>query len=244
LEAPKISDSKSDSQEVQPYQAMDVADEGQILAEMKGENFLPEFVYQFQQGGRTITSLSYTGIKEAIRRRGNYTIVDYKIEETADKYRAIVKIHDNEKRIDALGASEADKSKPFAYVLALNKAERNAYAKLIPAKYFAELIAEKLGTKRDMSTNKEVSNQGAHQPPKDVTPPPQTAEDKVPTSYQLEGWIKPEIYAELTMDEKDGLITLKPKKMLNTEDFKDACKVAEKFGGKWVKEKGVWEVPS
>jgi hypothetical protein len=228
-----MSDSKPETQ-VEPYTAMDVADEGQILSEMKGENFLPEFVYQFQQGGRTITSLSYTGIKEAIRRRGNYTIVDYKIEETADRYRAIVKIHDNEKRIDALGASEADKSKPFAYVLALNKAERNAYAKLIPAKFFAELIAEKLGKKPSPSMQEQpMANV------KDVTP----LSDDEPLTYKLNAELPPEISIIIDVEEVGTTVELKPKQRLEPEDFKLVCRVAEKFGGAWVKEKGLWEIP-
>jgi hypothetical protein len=229
---------ESKDNQVQPYIEADVADESQILSEMKGENFLPEFVYQFQQGGRTITSLSYTGIKEAIRRRGNYTIVDYKIEETADKYRAIVKIHDHLNKIDALGASEADKSKPFAYVLALNKAERNAYAKLIPAKYFAELIAEKLG-----KTSKDVER--SPQTPKDVTPPPTQKEgDQVPVSYQLNSWIKPEIYALLNQSEEGSDIILKPKERLEATDFKAVCAAVEHFKGKWVSVDGCWVIPN
>jgi hypothetical protein len=243
---------ESKDSQVQPYQEMDVADESQILSEMKGENFLPEFVYQFQQGGRTITSLSYTGIKEAIRRRGHYSIVDYKIEETTDKYRAIVKIHDDLNKIDALGASEADKTKPFAYVLALNKAERNAYAKLIPAKYFAELIAEKLG-----KTSKEADR--SPQTPKDVTPTAQPTirqqveripsatmkpEEQVPVSYQLNSWIKPEIYANLTLSEEGSDIILKPKERLEAPDFKAVCAAVEHFKGKWVSVDGVWVIPN
>jgi hypothetical protein len=230
---------ESKDSQVQPYQEMDVADESQILSEMKGENFLPEFVYQFQQGGRTITSLSYTGIKEAIRRRGHYSIVDYKIEETTDKYRAIVKIHDDLNKIDALGASEADKTKPFAYVLALNKAERNAYAKLIPAKYFAELIAEKLG-----KTSKEADR--SPEKPKDVTPPPTQKEPdvQVPVSYQLNSWIKPEIYALLNQSEEGSDIILKPKERLEAPDFKAVCAAVEHFHGKWIPVDGVWVIPN
>ena len=147
---------------------MDGKDEDQILAELKGE-YLDAFVYQFTQGDRTITSLSYTGIKEAIRRRGNYSIVDYDLKETDSTFWCIVKIHDNEKNIDALGVSEADKSKPFARVLAVNKAERNAYAKLIPAKFFAELIAEKLKSSKPINVT-------PPQPEKDVSAFPPTAQ--------------------------------------------------------------------
>lgn len=148
--------SESKTEQPNEYQIMESKDEEQILAEMKGE-FLQNYVYSFKQGGRDINGLSYIGVKEAIRKRGHIEIVDQKIEETNGKIRALVKVHDYTNDIDVLGASEAEADKPFAYVLAVNKAERNAFAKLIPAKLFAELIAEKLH-----STKAEA--------PKDVTP--------------------------------------------------------------------------
>ncbi len=179
-------------QPAQSYQEMERVDENQILSELKGE-FLEQFVYSYQQGNRTITSLSYTGIKEIVRRRRNFSILDYKIEETENVYRAIVKIHDVENNIDALGASEADKTKPFAYVLALNKAERNAYAKLIPAKFAAELIAEKLKDRNqvvDVPPPKPAES--PRQPPKNVTPPKETpAQQPKPetNTASLSSWV-------------------------------------------------------
>ena len=41
-----------------------------------------------------------------------------------------------------VGVSEVEKAKPFAYVLAVNKAERNAYRKLIPEKELALAVEE------------------------------------------------------------------------------------------------------
>src|SRR5438876_6939819 len=49
-------------------------DETEIVREMRGE-IADSYVYSFQQGKRTITSLAYAGVKEAIRRRGNVSIV-------------------------------------------------------------------------------------------------------------------------------------------------------------------------
>lgn len=79
-------------------------------------------------------------MKEAIRRRGNFEILDIQVTETDTEFRALVRVRDLVNRIDVLGASTAEKSKPFSYVLALNKAERNAFAKLLPAKWIATLI--------------------------------------------------------------------------------------------------------
>ena len=91
-------------------------------------------------------------MKEATRRRGNIEILEVRTEETTDEIRALVKVRDRENRIDVLGASSAEKSKPFSYTLAVNKAERNAFAKLIPAKWFAVLIEEYLQRKQSKPT--------------------------------------------------------------------------------------------
>ena len=132
---------------VEVFQEMDRRDENQILAEMRGEQ-LQEFVYSIGLEGRTVTNLSYAGVKEAIRRRGHVEILDYKVDENEEEYRALVRIRDHENQIDVLGASTAEKAKPFAYTLAVNKAERNAFTKLIPAKWIATLIHEWLERNR------------------------------------------------------------------------------------------------
>jgi len=126
---------------VEVFQTMERRDENQILAEMRGE-FLEELVYDIEIQGRRVTNLSYAGVKEATRRRGNIEILEVRTEETDNEIRALVRVRDHENRIDVLGASAAEKSKPFAYTLAVNKAERNAFAKLIPAKWYAVLIDE------------------------------------------------------------------------------------------------------
>jgi len=147
---------------VEVFHEMERRDENQILAGMLGQ-FLQAFVYSIVVQGRRVTSLSYAGLKEAIRRRGNVEILEVRTEETPEEIRALVKVRDHDNHIDVLGASSAEKSKPFAYVLALNKAERNAFAKLIPAKWYAVLIDEYLQRK-----------QGARIPgrPEETTPHP------------------------------------------------------------------------
>lgn len=158
------------------YQEMDVRDEAQILSEMRGE-ILGEMVYDITISGRRVTNLSYNGVKEAIRRRGSLEILDVKTEESDSTIRALVKVRDLQNRIDVLGASESDKSKPFAYTLAINKAERNAFAKLIPAKWFATLIDEYLQQKNGRHETRIPAQQPQQQPPttpsepKNVTPP-------------------------------------------------------------------------
>jgi hypothetical protein len=128
---------------VEVFREMERRDENQILAEMRGE-LIEDLVYSVDIQGRRVTNLSYAGVKEATRRRGNVEILEVRTEETSDEIRALVRVRDHDNRIDVLGASSAEKGKPFAYTLAVNKAERNAFAKLIPAKWFAVLIEEYL----------------------------------------------------------------------------------------------------
>lgn len=118
---------------VKAFQELDRRDENQILAEIRGE-LVEEFVYSIQLQGKRATNLSYAGVKEAIRRRGMFEILDVRTEETDHEIRTLMKVRDLVNRIDVLGASSAEKDKAFAYVLAVNDAERNAFSKLIPAK--------------------------------------------------------------------------------------------------------------
>jgi hypothetical protein len=126
---------------IQVFQAFEKRDEDQILAEMRGE-LIEDLVYSIDIQGRRVTNLSYAGVKEAIRRRGNLEILEVRTEETEKEIRALVRVRDLDNRIDVLGASSSEKDRPFAYVLAVNKAERNAMAKLIPAKWYATLIKD------------------------------------------------------------------------------------------------------
>lgn len=213
----------------QPFTEMDVRDEGQILAEMRGE-FLEQYVYSFNQAGRNITNLSYVGVKEAIRRRGHVQIIDHRVEEVNGKYRATVLLHDILNDIDVLGVSEAEVSKPFAYVLAVNKAERNAFMKIIPAKFYAELIKEKLSPSRVVPVN--------------VTPKP-APPSNLPKQEQIEqALLEAKLLDMLVIAKEEDNITIHYKTFLNSDDFKTVCVVAERFGGRWAKEDGVWVIPA
>jgi len=123
-------------------------DEAAIIAEMRGE-IVDTYVYSFQQGNRTITGLAAPGVKEAVRRRGNVAIIPCSccnrhahVDEISGEYRATVKIHDLKNNVQFIGTSTSKTSMPFAYVVAVNKAERNAFRKLLPEKEIALLIKE------------------------------------------------------------------------------------------------------
>jgi len=150
-----IEDTAADSRS-EPYTELDHRDEEQIQQEMTGE-IVKEFVHTIKIDGRQITHLSIVGTREAGRRRGNIEILDVKTEETTEEIRALVKMRDLENRIDVLGASAADKKKPFAYTLAVNK--------LIPAKLIATLIEEFLKRQRSLRTESEAPKAPEEQPP-------------------------------------------------------------------------------
>jgi hypothetical protein len=63
-------------------------------------------------------------------------------------------------------------------------------------------------------------------------------------SYQLNSWIKPEIYALLNQSEEGSDIILKPKERLEATDFKAVCAAVEHFKGKWVSVDGCWVIPN
>ena len=123
-------------------------DEEQILKSMRGE-IVKDWVYQFTQNSRQITALSYAGVKEAIRQRGNiswypcdccHKPVHTEIDEA--EIRAVVTAWDLERNVKFLGAASASRKLPFSWVLAVNKAERNALRKFLPEKQIALLIDE------------------------------------------------------------------------------------------------------
>ena len=137
-------------EQVEIVQQLEKRDENQILSSMKGE-VVKEWVYQIKGPTGMITQLSYAGVKEAIRRRGN---IGWKpcphcnqmvhIEENDKEIRATVYALDYQTNTAFLGAAEADKGRPFAFRLAVNKAERNALRKFLPEKAIALLIQEYL----------------------------------------------------------------------------------------------------
>lgn len=125
-------------------------DEEQIMLEMRNQ-IVKEWVYTIPAHGSVpaITNLSYAGVKEAIRRRGNFRMVPchecgktVHVDESESEYRAQVTVHDLNHDIQFVGASSAYKNQPFAWVLAVNKAERNAFRKMLPERDIALLIEQ------------------------------------------------------------------------------------------------------
>jgi hypothetical protein len=173
---------------VQIFQQSELMDENQILNEMKGE-LLEEFVYDMDVQGKHVTSLSYAGVKEAIRRRGKYETLDVHIDEDKDQYRCLVKVRDLIRQIDVLGASTCEKSKPFAYTLAVNKAERNAFRKLIPEKLIAAMVKEFLERRKARTVSVPITpaqdkaaERGTSSSPEGPVPAPESPSWHVPVT--------------------------------------------------------------
>ena len=131
-------------------------DEEQIIMEMKNQ-IVTQWVYTIDVWNsktktmEKITSLSYAGVKEAVRRRGNFRFVPCShcgktahVDEDPKEYHALVTVHDENRNVMFIGAASAFKNQPFAWVLAVNKAERNALRKMLPEKTIALLIEEYL----------------------------------------------------------------------------------------------------
>ncbi len=129
------------------------------MQELQGE-LIDSYVYRFQYHGKEVVGLSYAGVKEAIRRRGGVEILDFAVTESETEYRAIVKVRDHIKRIDVVGAATMKKSEPFAYTIVINKAERNAWRKLLPEGLMARVIRE-FQKRKKQRTVEEVTPAGA-----------------------------------------------------------------------------------
>jgi hypothetical protein len=245
----------SDVTPVNEFQIMDRADEQQILDELQG-HYLTEFVYSFHAGNKDVIGLSWAGIKELAYRYGGIQVESCSIEEKTDFWLVTCKALDIVKKNSRFGVATQNKMMKrrdgssevdeFALQKATSKAQRNAIRALMPEiavkQYIDKFMAEKQGKpttpfKRVEPTEKQV--------PKDVTPEQPKAEDEqVPVSYQLNSWIKPEIYALLNQSEEGSDIILKPKERLEATDFKAVCAAVEHFHGKWVGVDGVWVIPN
>jgi len=132
------------------YEYIERMDEDQIIRAMKGE-LLRSYVYSFEVQGRKVTGLTYAGVRQAIRSRGHTMIIPCPccnkaahIDEDGKLYKALVRMRDLVNNIEVIGAAVCAKELPFAYTIAVNKAERNAMRKILPEKIVVQLIEEYL----------------------------------------------------------------------------------------------------
>ena len=108
------------------------------------------FVYEFQQGGKTIRGLTVAGIDEAANFRGGITITEPKIEEKDNSYFVMVEAVDEVNKTTRWGCFEQPKKQGskhdiFAITKAVSKAQRNALRKVLPQAWQLRAIAHLCG---------------------------------------------------------------------------------------------------
>ena len=126
-------------------------DEAQIMRELQG-GMLDEFIYSFKESGRTVTGLSWAGVKECARRMGGIEVLDAEISESAKEFRVICRARDTNTRAVMLGVSAQAKmietksgrryEDKFALQKAVSKAQRNAIRCLIPEAFVKQMITK------------------------------------------------------------------------------------------------------
>jgi hypothetical protein len=148
--------------ETAPFELMDAADDEQILAEVKGKGatVIEEWVYSFEQDGKEITGLSWTGTKNAavwLARKGwgklNIKTVDYKQDPTDPEYMLFNAIAEDTQNGLSMPGFKRQWTKlktrkgdiitnPFWYEQGASKAMRNAMQALMPADWIASMIKD------------------------------------------------------------------------------------------------------
>jgi len=132
------------------FEEFERRDEEQILAEIQGR-VIEEMVYSFRSGGRTVTGLSWVGVKEIARRYGQVDVDLVEIRDTPEAWVAVVKARDRERGTGILGVStqakvmdtrEGPRPDPFALQKAMSKAQRNAIRALIPETFIKTVVQE------------------------------------------------------------------------------------------------------
>ena len=139
--------------ELSPYVERD---EALIIADLE-DRYIEEFVYSFQQGGKTVTGLSWKGVQEAAREMGGIQVPmeKVKIDETETHVHVIVEAIDSNRDASRLGSASQPKQMtvkgkqvddPFAYQKAISKAQRNAMMQLIPQTVIKAWVEQRLET--------------------------------------------------------------------------------------------------
>jgi len=148
--------------EITPYEAMDLADEGQIIDELEGKLTpidMETFVYSFKDKstGREITGLSWKGTKATwwelnSKKLTDMTITDkMKITQGDGFVDIAVYAYDKKRKIGTWGMARGYTSMStksgaivdkFASAKAMSKAQRNALNHLFPSELVAKIIKQ------------------------------------------------------------------------------------------------------
>jgi hypothetical protein len=143
--------------ENEAHDFMNIKDDEQILAEMQGK-YLEEFVYSFPtKEGRTVTGLSWAGVKEVARTQGNIDVYDVKISETEAHFRILSNARDTRRNVSMPGIAEQSKKMKLktgeeiidqhALSKCLSRSVRNSVRALIPELMIKTMIEQYLKEK-------------------------------------------------------------------------------------------------
>lgn len=125
----------------------DTADDEAILAEIMGKSVdVSDYVYSFEQGGKTVEGLSIIGVNEAANRVGNIKVESMLLNERPHSWLAFITTVNKSTKQVHYGAFEqpkrlrSGKSDPFAFTKAVHKAQRNAIKGHLPPWLVDEII--------------------------------------------------------------------------------------------------------
>ena len=142
--------------EQEDLKALDLRDEKQVLAEIKGA-LIEEFVYSFAQGGREVVGLSYAGVKAVAQSMGGIKVGMPEIQDCGDAWLVRCLAEDTVRRIQMPGVGYQRKTMQtktgetpddFAPQKATSKAVRNAIRAVIPEAVAVEMMKRFLQAKR------------------------------------------------------------------------------------------------
>lgn len=170
------------SQENRELTPFSERDDDLIVAELEGR-YIEEFVYSFQQAGKTVTGLSWKGVQEAAREMGGIQVPmeKMKITETDTQVSVLVEAFDSNRDSSRLGFASQPKEMsvkgvlvpdPFCYQKAISKAQRNAMIQLIPQLAIKAWIEKRL-SKSDVPPLPGNGNKKASKPASPPEPSPE-----------------------------------------------------------------------
>lgn len=132
-----------------PYSLMERKDEDQIIAELEG-NIIKEYVYDFEQNGKKILGLSYSGVLHIALQMGHICTGEPIIQEMNGGYIAKVCATDTKRNVSTWGVSFQPKKMKlkngnfvddqFAITKVVAKSTRNAMRRLFDEKVILKLI--------------------------------------------------------------------------------------------------------
>jgi len=213
----------------QDFMELEKRDEAQILAEIQG-NVIDEMIYSFKSGSRTVTGISWVGIKELARMYGKIDVELVKLEETDTHYIVIVKARDIERGNSMLGTStqakimktrDGETPDPFAVQKAMSKAQRNAIRSLIPETYMKEVF-------RELKNGNPKKKQPRHVE-SEVNPFNGDKRSQIASALD-----RAKLDAmQLDIEETDGTLTITPDPSLDEATWKRYHNVFTRYGGEW-----------